>query len=118
MVYKFKLASKYQVLEFELEPKETFDQETDNFVDDWESEMPRIKAAIDIINRVGDLVDNPDKQKRTPAGNHSAPSKPPQRKQEELATERQIAALERYGIDGTGMTKSQAWKTLSEMKND
>lgn len=109
--YRIQLASKYQVIEFNL----VLDDEEQPSVS-----HPDVAGAIDFINEIGNLVEQPKN-----GSSEKKPAKKPttQRKREgskeEMASERQLDFLEGLGYegeDGWDLTKEQANQKIRQLQ--
>lgn len=110
--YRIQLASNYQVVEFNL------------VLDDDEQpsiEHPDVSNAIEFINEIGKLVDQPSKGNvaKKPAAKKPAAQRGRGTSKEEMASERQLDYLEGLGYDGEDgweLTKEQANKKIKELQ--
>lgn len=103
--YKIKLASNFQTVEFDLfiEPEEALT------IDD-----PRIADAVELVNKLGEVVENTIKSKEPVKVTKTPVQEEPK---EELATEGQKKYLKGLGLPFTEKTtKREAWKMIQEHK--
>lgn len=116
MICKFKLSSNFQTIEFEMlfEDGASMSKSSPHFgiLDD----------AIKLINYIGSRVEastqgttSQQKKANTSANNERPPTKLESAGGVKMATERQIYALEKFGIDAHGMTSKEAWKIMNEL---
>lgn len=123
MNIKLKLSSNFQTVEFDLNVEEKDDPVLFEKKLDFTNCQKRINQMINLINYIGENVNaesgkiakksNSDKQDK------KGKNQPQQlRGQQKLATDKQIYALQAYGIDATGMTSKQAWDTLNRIKEE
>lgn len=116
MFFKFKLSSNFQTIEFELpiEDGAAMSKNSPSFgiLDD----------AITLINDIGRRVEastqgttSQQKKANTSANNERPPTKLESAGGVKMATERQIYALEKFGIDAHGMTSKEAWKIMNDL---
>lgn len=102
--YRIQLASNFQVVEFNLEIN---DDEVLTIDDE------RVLDAVNLVNKLGEVVVNTIKKKDEP----QQQEKVKVQKVEEMASAGQIKFLKKFGIDGSKMTKQEAWQTLQKLTN-
>lgn len=104
--YRIQLASNFQVVEFNLEIN---DDEVLTIDDE------RVLDAVNLVNKLGEVVVNTIKKKDEPTQEKSSTTKVKVQKVEEMASAGQIKFLKKFGIDGSKMTKQEAWQTLQKL---
>ena len=99
--YRIQLASNFQVVEFNLE----IDDDEVLTIDD-----ERVLDAVNLVNKLGEVVVNTIKKKDEPTTQTAKIQKV-----EEMASAGQIKFLKKFGIDGSKMTKQEAWQKLQAL---